>query len=561
MHPNTVNRAAPDREQAGTEQQNGQSATDLALDQRTVAGQWRRAVAAVPGRVFVRSVTGHMTYAEFDRSTDRLASGLAELGLAKGDKLALFLPNSEAFIEAFLAAAKLGVIYVPINTEYCGEILQYQLNRSDVTHILVDGSLVAELAAVQHELVQLTTIIVREALPDRSQATGLVHPFAERFDVRSFDQLKLGVPEPEGNTIDYTDALAISFTSGTTGPSKGVLATNCHVVSFALDWIRACGVTRQDRLFTCLPMFHAIAAWLGIVPAIILHTEISFVERFSARRFWDDVRRFDATVVHGIFSIVPILLKQPRSPLDAEVPARLFYIGQRNEEFEQRFNCRIVEVYGATETGIVTYSPIDKESPSGSCGMANARTYHVALLDDQDNEVGPGEVGEIAVRPRQPFSMFQEYYNMPRETIAAFRNQWFHTGDNARLDADGYFYFADRKKDVIRRRGENISSFELERVLNADDRILECAAIAVPSELAEDEVKIVVVPQVGVRLDHGQLARELWKTCDERMPRAWRPRFLEFRQHLPKTPNGKVRKVLLREGFERGTEFDREAKP
>lgn len=511
--------------------------THLALEDRTLTHLWRRAVEAAPDRIFLRSRERDVGYGAFDRSANAVAHGLRASGVTRGDKVALMLNNSFEFVEAWFGIVKLGAIYVPINVEYIGDILRYQLDRADVSTLIVEAGFIERVAAIEAELPKLRTVIV----VDRADpAPRVLH----RCNQLSFGDVTAGRGDDPDVTLAYTDPFAISFTSGTTGPSKGVLATQCHVLSFALDWIEACRFGSADRLYSCLPMFHAIATWLGVLPAVIQQTSHAFSERFSASRFWDDVRAFDATVVHGIFAMVPILLKQPERPDDADVPARLFYIGQRNAAFETRFNCRIVEVYGATETGIVTYTPLEESGRPGSCGRPNNRTYDVALLDEQDNEVPLGSPGEIAVRPRQPFSMIDQYYGMPDETIAAFRNLWFHTGDNARADADGYLYFTDRKKDAIRRRGENISSYELESVLNADPRVLECAAVAHPSELGEDEVRMVIVPQAGTTLS----ADDVWALCDARMPRFWVPRFVEFVDTLPKTPNGKVRKVALRDG-------------
>jgi crotonobetaine/carnitine-CoA ligase len=332
-----------------------------------------------------------------------------------------------------------------------------------------------------------------------------------------------------------------------------VLAVNCHVTTFALDWIRCTGFEPGEAIFSPLPLFHAIAAWLGVIPAMLSGSRIAFAPRFSATTYWDDVRRHRADVAHGIFSMIPVLLKQPERPDDRDQPARAFYIGQHNAAFEERFNCRIVEVFGSTETGIVTMAPYHGDRRPGSCGKANTDTFDVALLDDNDEPVETGATGEIAVRPRQPFSMLREYYGMPQESLSAFRNQWFHTGDNGRMDKDGYFYFVDRKKDAIRRRGENISSFEVESVVNAHPAILECAAVAVPSEFAEDEVKIVVVLRDGQPLS----APDLWAFCEARMPRFWVPRYIEFRAALPKTPNQKVQKYLLRDRTGEGEMHDR----
>ena len=526
-------------------------AREFPLKERTVVSILRKAVAENEDKVFVRPpASDPLTYGEFNRITNCCANNLSRVGLGKDGKIAIMAKNSLAFLHSWFAAAKLGAVYVPINTEYKGSILRHQLSKADVTHVVIDRDLAARLIEVMAELPKLEVVIIHDNTDDAIDLSKL----EERFKVIAIDELYEGdEAEPEVD-ISYADPLAISFTSGTTGPSKGVLATNCHVVSFSLDWMKACQFTSEDRLFTSLPMFHAIASWLGVLPTIIAGTEFAFTERFSATQFWDDVRRNDSTVVHGVFSIIPMLLKQPPRDDDKDVPARLFYIGQRNQEFEDRFNCRIVEVYGATETGIVTYTPFDETSTKGSCGKANVDTYHVAIVDDDDNILPPGEVGEIVVRPSQPYSMIQEYYNMPNETLAAFRNLWFHTGDNGRMDEDGAFFFVDRKKDAMRRRGENISSYELEVVLNSDPRVAECAAIAVPSDLGEDEVKMVIVRADGATLS----AEDVWALCEDQMPKFWVPRFIEFRDSLPKTPNQKIQKYLLRGNVDQGEMFDRE---
>ena len=524
---------------------------DIPIQERTIPLLFRTAVDKYSDDVFVRSSDATLTYRQFNDLSNSCANHFTALGLKKGDKLGLMMHNSLAFIHSWIAASKLGVIYVPINTDYKGDILQYQLNKADVTHLAIDSSLFDRIEEVILELPKLEVIFVHhdtEAEIDGTRIHG-------NCQLKEFDELLSGDTSEPSVEILHSDPLAISFTSGTTGPSKGVLATNCHVITFAMDWITACQFSSTDKLYTALPMFHAIATWLGVIPTFIMGSQIAFARQLSISTFWDDVRRYESSVVHGIFAMIPMLLKQPKREDDKDVPARLFYIGQRSEEFESRFGCRIVEVYGATETGIVTYTPLSEEPAKGSCGKANAGTYTVAIVDEEDCVLPAGEVGEIVVRPNQPFSMIHEYYNMPEETLSAFRNLWFHTGDNGRMDEDGFFYYVDRKKDAMRRRGENISSYELEVVLNSDARVLECAAIAEPSELGEDDVKMVIVPADGSDLT----AEDVWDLCERRMPRFWIPRYLEFRKMLPKTPNQKVQKYLLRKGIDRGKVFDREA--
>lgn len=518
--------------------------TQWAIEERVIGGALRRAAEKHPDRELFAFGDLQQSYGEFNLAVNRMAHMLAELGVGKGDKVAIMLRNGPEFLWSWFGCAKIGAIYVPINSDYRGDILQYLLAKADVTHMLIEADWLDRLVPLADALPKLSHVIVRGE--GAGGVSGRIN-FTDVAGARDFPSA-----EP-GTQVDYTDPHAISFTSGTTGPSKGVFATNCHVMTFALDWVKCVGMTPDDRLHSCLPQFHAIATWLGFLPAVMMGAQVTVHERFSARSFWDEVRAARATIVHGIFSMIPILLKQPERDDDADQPARKFYIGQQNEDFERRFNCRIVEVFGSTETGIVTYTPLEETRRKGSCGKPNLETYDVRLVDDLDNEVALGEVGEIVVRPRQPFSMLSEYYNMPTESLTAFRNLWFHTGDSARMDDEGYYYFVDRKKDAIRRRGENISSFEVESVINKIPEVLECAAVAVKSELTEDEVKICVV----LRPDAAVTAEDIWRFCDANMPRFWVPRFIEFLDELPKTPNQKIQKYLLRETAPRGQIHDR----
>jgi carnitine-CoA ligase len=498
-------------------------------------------------RTFLQFGTLTRSFGDVDRLTNSVANGLATLGVRQGSKVAIMAPNEPAFVDAWLGAIKLGAVYVPINTDYTGDILRYQLGKADITVMVIDPAFLEQLDAVLDDLPKLRHVVLTAPTPGG--------PLSLRGDVQVSTLADVMLAPDRAPAVDIapSDPMAISFTSGTTGPSKGVLASHSHVITFAMDWIQATGFGEGQAIYTCMPLFHAIASWLGVVPAGLVGGRIAIVPRFSASRFWDDVRRYRADVAHGIFSMVPILLKQPPRPDDGDQPARVFYFAQQNDAFEERFNCRIVEVYGATETGIVTAAPSGEARRKGSCGKPNLDTFDVMLANDRDEPVTVGDVGEILVRPRRPFVMLSEYYNMPEATVAAFRNLWFHTGDNARSDPDGYLYFVDRKKDSIRRRGENVSSSEVETVLNRHPAVLESAAIAVPSDLGEDEVKAVVVLREGGRASPD----ELWAFCEEHMPRFWVPRYLEFRSSMPKTPSQKIQKYLLRQGDGQGEVYER----
>ena len=500
------------------------------------------AAAAHPGRVFARFRQLELTYGELDAAANRVANGLAALGARKGDRVALLLPNCPEFLYAMFGTARGGLVEVPLNTAQKGDLLQYMVDDSGAVALVVDRQWLDRVAAIAEVLPQVRTVLVTGLAPgERIPPLGIpALPFETLLEAPATDP---------GVEVAHSDLQAIMYTSGTTGVSKGVTIAHCHTVSFGYDWLDCTAFTAADRLYTPLPLFHALAHTLGVVPVLLAGAEIAIVERFSVSRYWDDARHFGATVVHGIFGMVPMLLNQPPRPDDRDHGVRTFYIGlsAADAAFTERFGVRVVEVFGATETGIVTCLPYGEVMP-GSCGKANPRSFEVAILDDQDNPLPPGEIGEIACRPKAPFLMTNGYHGKPEATVEAFRNLWFHTGDHGRMDAEGHVFFVDRKKDAIRRRGENVSSYEVEKVVNAFPGVLESAAIAVPSEVGEDEIKICVVPREGETVDPAALIR--W--CDDRMAYFMVPRYVELMAALPKTPNEKVRKVELRQMGARG---------
>jgi crotonobetaine/carnitine-CoA ligase len=490
-------------------------------------------------KTFLRFDDRALSYVEVDETADRVAGGFAERGVGKGDKVCIMLPNCPEFLFCTFGLSRLGAVEVPINTAYKGQFLRYVVEDSEAEVLVIHEQWLDQLEAVAADLPKLRRVIVHAPSGGRTGDGEVGHASVEPFEGLLGGEAR--APDVE---VRHSDTLAIIYTSGTTGRSKGVMVSNCHALTFAYDWIKACAYGAQDVLYTPLPLFHSIAHTLGVFPVLLTGSEIAIVERFSASRFWEDVRRFDATVAHGIFGMVPILLNQEPTDRDKDHRLKTFYIGPSatSDAFEERFGAKVVEVYGATETGIVTVAPYGKNI-AGSCGMENSDTFEVRVLDDDDNEVGIGEVGEIAVRPRVPFGIMSGYYNMPEATAASYRNLWFHTGDYGRKDENGYFFFVDRKKDAIRRRGENISSFEVERAVNSHPSVLESAAIAVPSELNEDEVKVCVVLKSGRKLG----AKELVEYLNEELPYFMVPRYVEFVDTLPKTPNEKVEKYKLRQ--------------
>ena len=462
------------------------------------------------------------------------------------------LPNRPEFLFVFFALTKLGAVAVPVNTGYRGELLRHVLDSADVSMLVLDEAYLDEVAAVLDRLPDVTRLVVHTDRPAAGRLDGLPTPAVPLTRLLEHDADDPEVP------VAFSDLQAIMFTSGTTGPSKGVMCPHALTLTCALDSLDH--LNGWGRTYYCpLPLFHAGGLWDGMMAALLSGTPIAIVERFSASRFWDDIRHFGANVSMGVFAMIPILLNQPALPDDRDNPLETFYMGKSplDEPFLARFGAHTVETYTSTEAGIPTGSPYG-QWPVGSCGQENSARLEVEIVDEHDRPVEAGQPGVLVVRPRQPYVITTGYYGHWRHTTHLFRNQWFHTGDRLYRDDDGYFYFLDRMKDGIRRRGENISAYDIELEANFHPVVLPIAAIGVPSELNEDEVKFVVLPRPAAYVDPAELAG----FCAARLPAFMVPRYIEIVDELPRTPTGKVAKHQLREQGDHGitaTTWDREA--
>lgn len=504
---------------------------------------------------FLKFRDGEITYGDVDAMANRVAQGLIASGVRRGDHVAVMLPNCAEIVYVVFALARLGAVAVPVNTAYRGEMLRHVLASSDSSMLIIDEGYLDRLAPLSGKLPAISRVVVRPHDPAAmgwdSLSAHLGRPVTGMPDLLSY-----GDEEPRAG-VGFADLQAIMYTSGTTGPSKGAMVSHALALTCALDSLDF--LDRWGKTIYCpLPLFHAAGLWDGMMSALLSGGSIAIVDRFSASRFWDDVRYFDAQVAMSVFSMIPILLNRPPTDRDKDHPLETFYMGKSvlDEPLRRRFGVRSVETYTSTEVGIATGSPYG-EWRHGSCGQAHAERFDVAVVDEWDREVGPGEPGELVVRPKQPFVITTGYYGNPEATVECFRNMWFHTGDRVWRDEDGYFYFLDRMKDAIRRRGENISAFDLECEINLHPAVLESAAIGVPSEMEDEDVKVAVVLQPGAAL----APQELIAYCEERLPNFMVPRYIEFVDDLPRTPTDKVAKYRLREAGEHGltaTTWDRD---
>ncbi len=489
-----------------------------------------------------------ISYDQIRRYSNRCANAFINLGITKGDKVSIMLPNCPEFLYTWFGLAKCGAVEVPVNTAYKGEFLRHIVDQSDSKIVVMAGEFLDRIKRIENDLKKVERVIVLGDIPKDVNEL--------KIPIMSFEEFFNSSEETVDVVVYPWDPVSIIYTSGTTGVSKGALEPHKLFIVCAEKMLEYREGGKDDIFYTFMPLYHFNAQVLTTLTALVAEAQMVLSKCFSASRFWDDIRRYGATQFNYLGAVMPILAKQPPKPDDLDNPVRIA-LGAGcppavMEEMEKRFGIKCLEGFGMTEIGIPVHVRVNDRRP-GSCGKP-MDIYELKLFDDRDNEVPVGEIGEIVFRPRDSYVMMLGYYNMPDKTLEAYRNLWFHTGDLARQDEDGYFYFVDRKKDALRRRGENISSFEVERAVNTHPRVLESAAVAVPSELGEDEVKICVV----LKEDETLTPEELIAYCNDRMPYFAVPRFVEFMDSLPKTPTERVEKYKLKQAGITANTWDKE---
>ena len=502
-------------------------------------------------KVILLSEEQRITYAQLNERVNRVAGGLLGLGVAPAEGVAIMMPNRPEWLYVFFATQKLGTCAVPINIALKGEGLAYLLNHSEARSIVIAWDLLENLAAIRASLAAAIRVIVdtTEAPPGFRLPAGAV----------ALDALMKAAPAPVATAepavkIDPQAPAVMMYTSGTTGLPKAVVmryrALSGPMLEFGAFYLD------NDVLYTCLPLFHANALFLTAVRALVSGRTLALSRRFSASRFWDEIRHYGATTFNALGAMIPILLKQPPRLDDADNPVRLVMSAATPawawEQFEKRFKLVIWEGYGAVDGGGFSLLNLGT-SPKGSMGKPPPGT-EARVVDDQDKEVPAGEVGELVFKVDDPEARRVEYLKNQKSSDAKVRNGWFHTGDLAWRDPEGNFYFADRKTDSMRRRGENISSFEVEKIVNQHPAVLECGAFGVPSDLGEDDVMVAIVFKPGQSATPQELAR----FCSERMASFTVPRYFDFRERLPKTETHRIQKAQLKQQGITPTTWDRD---
>ena len=497
----------------------------------------------------VALITDHeqLTYQQLDARINQVGNALESLGIRKDDKVCVMLPNIPEFLYVWWGNAKLGGVTVPLNTALKGEGFAYIINHSDAETLVIDHRYLPAFEEIRRDLQHLKCLIVLG--PHGQRAPKLP---ADAIDFRELLTAPTTSPMKE---VWSDDIDSIMYTSGTTGLPKGVMHRHSRCYGGFILPIMT-GYTKQDIVYNTLPLFH-IGGQNMVWMALVADTTVAMAERFSASRFWDDVRKYGATFTLFLGAMIPILHKQPPRPDDSNNPLRvaLSAAAPRTiwDEFERRFNVKIVELYSQTEGGFMINTEAKAEGKVGSMGKPGA-TYEMKVVDSHDNEIPPGEVGELIYRPTSGTAL-TEYYKNPAATAEKTRGGWVRSGDLAYQDEDGYFFFVDRKSDFMRRRGENISSFEVEKIINSHPHILESAAYAIPAELGEDDVMVAIVLQPGVTLEF----YELMQYCEAHMAYFMVPRYVRIVESFPKTGTERTMKYQLKAAGVTPDTWDRDA--
>jgi crotonobetaine/carnitine-CoA ligase len=500
-----------------------------------------RHVADVPDRVAMLDVDGRRrSYRELQDTYRTWSDALRRVDVQPGDTVATMLPNSFVAFEAWLGVAWLRAIEVPINNAYLGDMLRHLLNDSRAQVLVIADRFVDRLEGVAAELQHLRTVVI----PDASTSSATTDlPFTVLTGEQFFDGAS---PADDLAGPAHHDTAALVYTSGTTGPSKGVLVPWAELNEFAS--MPPDGMIEDDGgYYTVFPAFH-VSGKSSLYTAARYRGHIVIRETFSLTEFWNDIRAHDIKAAGLVGPMAALLMSLPEEPSDADTPLEKVYMGPlipQVEEFKRRFGVLVGSGFGMTEIGVPLGTDGFRLANTTSCGRVRPGYpgYQVRIVDEFDEEVPVGVVGELVVRADEPWVITPGYFGQPERTAEAWRNGWFHTGDGFRCDEGGNYYFVDRMKDAIRRRGENISSFEVEAAVNQHPAVQECAAVAVPAELGEDEIKVLVVPVAGQGIDPAELIAFL----EPRMPKFMLPRYVDVVTSLPKTDaTFRTKKVELR---------------
>ncbi|WP_448124881.1 AMP-binding protein [Pseudomonas veronii] len=510
-------------------------------EQRSLPALLAQAASQWPDSTYLDFSGQLFTFAQTRHQVGRLAGGLRALGVVPGDRVCVLMDNSSDFVFLWFAVNQLDAVFVPINVDMKGEFLRHQLADSGAKLLVAEAHYVERILSIEAGLHEATTLLVRGESSDVASRLQVL-PFAAAW---AQDALANDSRSQPG------DLAMLVYTSGTTGPSKGCMITHNYACHFGWQVASSLRLEKDDVHWSPCPLFHCAAAFGVVLSALYAGSTAAVAPRFSASRFWEQIEQSNATIAFLLSVMLTLIPAGGRTEISERYRGRLRAVygvpltGALIAQWKELFGLQHVVPlgYGLTEACLLTITMVDDPNiPEGASGR-KCEAFDVRILDEQGNECAPGTVGEVVVRPNKPDIMFAGYWRNPQATAACLENLWFHTGDLGSFDAQGYFFFADRKKDCLRRGGENISSFEVEQAFLTHPDVAEIAAHAIKSDVSEDELKITLVLRSEALISE----QELWLWAGENLPKFAVPRFIEFRHSLPRTQSGRVKKYLLRE--------------
>jgi len=515
--------------------------------QHTIPELLARRLEADPDGPYLDVCGRAFTAREVHDTARRLAGGLVELGIAPGDRVASLTPNSPEALLFWWGVIYAGAIAVPINSAYKGDYLAHQLGDSGARILFCHSDLWDRASDVGPRVASL------ERCVPIGEPGGGIEPVPAKQHT-GWSELLGASPLTAPVEVKPSQLGTFIYTGGTTGPSKGCMLTHNYHEALARQITTQWQATAEDVVWTPLPLFHFNALTTTVLGPLLTGGRGAIYEKFSVSHFWPEMNRTGATITSTLGTMAYLLAHDSDRPAmpksgaaEANTTLRLMGAAPLPVEVDtvlrERFGIETFSgAYGVTEASLISWLPPGRTNKPNAAGVVNDAYFDVRIFDDDDNELPPDTEGEIVIRPKRPHVMFEGYWGMPEATVGTSRNWWYHTGDIGRIDADCYLSFIDRKADYLRRRGENISSFEVERVLMGHGQLADVAVHAVPSALTEDDLKITATLEPGASLDEATLFR--W--CIDALPYFALPRYIEFRDELPRNPVGRVLKRQLR---------------
>ncbi|WP_379969506.1 AMP-binding protein [Ectobacillus sp. sgz5001026] len=486
-----------------------------------------------------------LLYGEFQADVKRLASVLLDFGVRKGDTVTLHLPNCMEFMTAWFALAEIGAVMVPTNILSTESEMEFILEHSESVLLITEETYLEKFKHIRNHVPKLRDILLarykgKDEL-NRSLSYLMEHASTTLPDVPLFAE----------------DVAAMLYTSGTTSRPKGVLITHANYLFAGEVMSKSIRLTPEDRQFIVLPLFHGNAQYYSVMSALMVGASVAITEKFSASNYFKQAKRLGCTVGSLFAAPIRMILAKEYDPSDCDNSLRMIWFAQtitneQLDDFETNYDTKLLQLYGMTETvGTPLMNPLDGIRNNMSIGKPTLG-YEVKVVDQDGNECAQGEIGQIIVKGIPGRTLMKGYFKNESATEEALRDGWLYTGDNARVNESGYFFFADRVKDMIKRAGENVAASEVEKVICEHPCVYECAIIGIPDEVRDETMKAYVIVRDGQVVTE----EEIVAYCKHRLAKFKVPAFVEFVHDLPRTSVGKIQKHVLRKWHEKGEKIN-----